>query len=124
MLHTYAALADKERAVISDRTRAALAQKKAQGVVPSNRTILADASNKGADANQAAADAFSANPAAGGAADPGQRSKGLPRHRDCAQSPRGADSTGRRSTYDHGAESVEPGALRPLIGTGSRSAVA
>src|SRR4051812_48883204 len=31
MLHIYAALAEKERALISDRTRAALAQKKAQG---------------------------------------------------------------------------------------------
>ena len=32
MLHIYAALAEKERALISERTRAALAQKKAQGV--------------------------------------------------------------------------------------------
>ena len=31
MLHVYAALAEKERKLISDRTRAALAQKKAQG---------------------------------------------------------------------------------------------
>jgi DNA invertase Pin-like site-specific DNA recombinase len=61
MLHIYAALAEKERALISDRTRAALAQKKAQGVVLGNRTNLADASAKGADANRAAADAFAAN---------------------------------------------------------------
>src|SRR6516225_8072129 len=33
MLHIYAALAEKERALIADRTRAALAQKKAQGTV-------------------------------------------------------------------------------------------
>jgi DNA invertase Pin-like site-specific DNA recombinase len=31
MLHIYAALAEKERALIGERTRAALAQKKAQG---------------------------------------------------------------------------------------------
>ncbi len=31
MLHLYAALAEKERALISERTRAALASKKAQG---------------------------------------------------------------------------------------------
>jgi DNA invertase Pin-like site-specific DNA recombinase len=61
MLHVYAALAEKERAMISDRTRAALAQKKAQGVVLGNRTNLAAASTKGADANRAAADAFAAN---------------------------------------------------------------
>jgi DNA invertase Pin-like site-specific DNA recombinase len=61
MLHIYAALAEKERALISDRTRAELAQKKAQGVVLGNRTNLADASAKGADANRAAADSFAAN---------------------------------------------------------------
>lgn len=61
MLHIYAALAEKERALISDRTRAALAQKKAQGVVLGNRTNLADASAKGATANRAGADTFAAN---------------------------------------------------------------
>jgi DNA invertase Pin-like site-specific DNA recombinase len=38
MLHIYAALAEKERALIADRTRAALAQKKAQGALLGNRT--------------------------------------------------------------------------------------
>ena len=61
MLHIYAALAEKERALISDRTRVALAQKKAQGVTLRNCTTLAEASAKGADANRAAADAFAAN---------------------------------------------------------------
>ena len=61
MLHIYAALAEKERALISDRTRSALAQKKAQGVVLGNRTNLADASAKGATANREAADAFAVN---------------------------------------------------------------
>ena len=61
MLHIYAALAEKERALISERTRAALAQKKAQGVVLGNRTNLPDASAKGADASRIAADTFAAN---------------------------------------------------------------
>ena len=61
MLHIYAALAEKERALISGRTRAALAQKKSQGVVLGNRTNLGEASVRGADANRAAADAFAVN---------------------------------------------------------------
>jgi DNA invertase Pin-like site-specific DNA recombinase len=61
MLHIYAVLAEKKRALISDRTRMALAQKKAQGVVLGDRTNLADASANGADANRVAADTFAAN---------------------------------------------------------------
>ncbi len=61
MLHIYAALAEKERALIADRTRAALAQKKAQGAALGNRINLPDAQAKGASANRAAADAFAAN---------------------------------------------------------------
>lgn len=61
MLHIYAALAEKERALISDRTRAALAAKKQQGAVLGNRTNLTDASRKGAATNKASADAFGAN---------------------------------------------------------------
>jgi DNA invertase Pin-like site-specific DNA recombinase len=61
MLHIYAALAEKERALIADRTRAALAQKKAQGAALGNRTNLAEAQSKGVATNQAAADAFAAN---------------------------------------------------------------
>jgi DNA invertase Pin-like site-specific DNA recombinase len=38
MLHIYAALAEKERTLIADRMRAALAQKKAQGAKLGNRT--------------------------------------------------------------------------------------
>jgi DNA invertase Pin-like site-specific DNA recombinase len=60
MLHIYAALAEKERALIADRTRAALAQK-AQGTALGNRTNLADAQAKGVATNRKAADAFSAN---------------------------------------------------------------
>jgi DNA invertase Pin-like site-specific DNA recombinase len=61
MLHIYAALAEKERALIADRTRAALAAKKAQGAALGNRTNLGEAQAKGATANRTAADAFAAN---------------------------------------------------------------
>lgn len=61
MLHVYAALAEKERALISARTRAALAQLKARGATLGNRTNLDEAAAKGATANKAAADAFAAN---------------------------------------------------------------
>jgi DNA invertase Pin-like site-specific DNA recombinase len=61
MLHIYAALAEKERGLIADRTRAALAAKKAQGAALGNRTNLGEAQAKGATANRAAADAFAAN---------------------------------------------------------------
>jgi DNA invertase Pin-like site-specific DNA recombinase len=61
MLHIYAALAEKERALIGDRTRAALAQKKAQGALLGNRTNLPDAQAKAVAANREAADAFAAN---------------------------------------------------------------
>ncbi len=61
MIHVYAALAEKERAMIADRTRAALAAKKAQGAILGNRTNLAEAQAKGAHGNRTAADAFAAN---------------------------------------------------------------
>jgi len=61
MLHIYAALAEQERRMISERTRAALAAKKAQGMVLGNRTNLTEASALGSAANVAAADAFAAN---------------------------------------------------------------
>jgi DNA invertase Pin-like site-specific DNA recombinase len=38
MLHLYAALAEKERRLISERTRSALAQRKAQGAKLGNRS--------------------------------------------------------------------------------------
>lgn len=47
VLHLYASLAEKERRLISERTKAALAVKKASGVVLGNRTNLADAQAKG-----------------------------------------------------------------------------
>jgi DNA invertase Pin-like site-specific DNA recombinase len=61
MLHIYAALAEKERALIADRTRAALAQKKAQGAVLGNRTNLPEAQARGVAVNRKTADDFAAN---------------------------------------------------------------
>lgn len=61
MLHIYAALAEKERNLISERTRVALAAKKAAGAVLGNRTNLAEAQAKSVAANKAGADATAAN---------------------------------------------------------------
>src|SRR6187399_1765969 len=47
MLHLYAALAEKERRLISERTRAALPQRKAQGGSLGNRTNAAEAAEAG-----------------------------------------------------------------------------
>lgn len=58
VLHLYAALSQKERELISRRTRDGLAVKKASGVVLGNRTNLAAAQAKGAAANVAASVAF------------------------------------------------------------------
>lgn len=61
MLHLYAALAEKERRLIAERTRAALAAKKAQGAVLGNRTNLREAGALGRDSLRAEADRFAAN---------------------------------------------------------------
>ena len=61
MLHLYAALAEKERKVIAERTKAALAAKKAQGIKLGNPTNLPAARAIAADSTKAAADAFAAN---------------------------------------------------------------
>ena len=61
MLHLYAALAEKERNLISQRTRAALAAKKAAGARLGNRTNLGETSVLGAAANAAQADRHAAD---------------------------------------------------------------
>jgi DNA invertase Pin-like site-specific DNA recombinase len=60
MLHLYAALAEKERRLISDRTKAALAAKKAQGARLGNPSNLAEAGSMGRQALMSGADAFAA----------------------------------------------------------------
>src|SRR3954466_3835095 len=61
MLHIYAAFAERERAIISARTKAALQAKKARGALLGNRTNLAEAQAKGGASVRTAADQFAAN---------------------------------------------------------------
>jgi DNA invertase Pin-like site-specific DNA recombinase len=61
MLHLYAALAEKERRLISERTKAALTAKKAKGVRLGNPTNLAAAGTIGRQALASGADKFAAN---------------------------------------------------------------
>jgi DNA invertase Pin-like site-specific DNA recombinase len=58
MLHLYAALAEKERRLISERTRAALAAKRAGGVRLGNPTNIASAGALGRSIQVAAAEEF------------------------------------------------------------------
>lgn len=58
VLHLYASLAEKERRLISERTKAALAVKKASGVVLGNRTNLSVAQVKGREARKLASVEF------------------------------------------------------------------
>jgi DNA invertase Pin-like site-specific DNA recombinase len=60
LLHIYAALAEKERALISQRTKDALAAAKARGVQLGGPR-LAEVRAKGWEANRRAADQFAAN---------------------------------------------------------------
>src|SRR5215204_3395518 len=61
MLHLYAALAEKERRLIAERTKAALAIKRASGAVLGNTTKLRQAAVLGRNTLQREADQFAAN---------------------------------------------------------------
>lgn len=61
MLHIHAAVAEQERRLISERTKAALAAKKAQGVKLGNRTNLREAQRKGMAERLRRADQFAEN---------------------------------------------------------------
>jgi DNA invertase Pin-like site-specific DNA recombinase len=61
MLHLYAALAEKERRLISERTKAALAAKKANGAALGNPTNISQAGRLGRKAQQAEADRHANN---------------------------------------------------------------
>ena len=61
MLHLYAALAEKERRLISERTRAALAQRKAQGARLGNPCNAQEAAAFGRSVQAAEADQFAAD---------------------------------------------------------------
>jgi DNA invertase Pin-like site-specific DNA recombinase len=56
MLHLYAALAEKERRLISERTKAALAVRKANGATLGNPSNIREAGQIGRSAAMAAAD--------------------------------------------------------------------
>jgi DNA invertase Pin-like site-specific DNA recombinase len=60
MLHLYAALAEKERRLISERTRAALASRKANGTKLGNPGDVSQAAAKGRAVTMAEADRFAA----------------------------------------------------------------
>jgi DNA invertase Pin-like site-specific DNA recombinase len=61
MLHIYAAVAEKERQMISHRTRAALDAKRRQGAKLGNPTNLAEAQARGNAAQKQRADSHAAN---------------------------------------------------------------
>ncbi|MFK7945516.1 MAG: recombinase family protein [Paracoccaceae bacterium] len=61
MLHLYAALAEKERRLIAERTRAALAQRKRDGTPPGNPTNAPEAPALGRQVQIADADRFAAS---------------------------------------------------------------
>src|SRR4051812_37779723 len=60
MLHLYAALAEKERRLISERTKAALASRKTNGAKLGNQTNSAEAAAKGRAVSISEADRFAA----------------------------------------------------------------
>ena len=73
MLHLYAALAEKERRLISEPTKAALAAKKANGAALGNPTNISQAGRLGRRSQRAEADRFATNVLAGDPQYPGSR---------------------------------------------------
>jgi len=61
MLHLYAALAEKERRLISERTRSALAQRKARGARLGNQRSAPEAAALGRTVQTEEAERFAAN---------------------------------------------------------------
>lgn len=61
MLHIYAAMAEKERKLISQRTREALAEKKRNGALLGNRTNPEEAARKGRERQATDAQQFAEN---------------------------------------------------------------
>jgi DNA invertase Pin-like site-specific DNA recombinase len=61
MLHLYAALAEKERRLIGERTRAALAERRKAGVRLGNPVNATEAAEHGRRAQAVEADRFAAN---------------------------------------------------------------
>jgi len=61
MLHLYAALAEKERRLIAERTKAALAERKSRGTRLGNPTNIEEAGSIGRQTSIAGADAFACN---------------------------------------------------------------
>ena len=61
MLHLYAALAEKERRLIAERTRSALVARKAQGAKLGNRRNVSEAAAQGRKAQSENAALFAAN---------------------------------------------------------------
>jgi DNA invertase Pin-like site-specific DNA recombinase len=61
LLHLYASLVEKERRLISERTRSALVARKAQGARLGNPRNVREAAAIGRDAQAADADQFAAN---------------------------------------------------------------
>jgi DNA invertase Pin-like site-specific DNA recombinase len=108
MLHLYAALAEKERTLISQRTKAAHAAKKAQGVKLGNPRA-AQAAVKAQAAHRASADRFAANvlPIVESI-----RASGIASHAGIAAAlnsrARGTHGTGRAMARDNGAKSARP----------------
>jgi Resolvase, N terminal domain len=85
MLHLYAALAQKERALIAERTRAALAQKKAHGAVLGKPDQPARRASQGRSGKSGVGGRFRCQCAADRAPDTGGRCDHVPRHRESVE---------------------------------------